>query len=196
MEGCRASEVICARACGVGLSRPVPLWIRLACLRVRHIRSWRTGGLRFLQSTTRTCGFESIGLNSADGCCEILRLCRFSSSRSSGRHMGGCQNYGPFLGTLNNRCRIIIGTQRGTLILTTTHIQKPFQTVSSLSLKPLVRENPSSQNPKCPEPASPDVQGNVTRLLQGRCGFLVWRVRLRLGFRKWGRGPLSPKPLN
>ena len=28
-------------------------------------------------------------------------------------YMGGCQNYGPFLGTLNNRCRIIIGTQKG-----------------------------------------------------------------------------------
>ena len=23
--------------------------------------------------------------------------------------MGGCQNYGPFVGALNNRCRIIIG---------------------------------------------------------------------------------------
>ena len=34
--------------------------------------------------------------------------------------MGGCQNYGPFLGTLNIRCRIIIGTQKGTIILTTT----------------------------------------------------------------------------
>ena len=34
---------------------------------------------------------------------------------------GGCQNYGPFLGTLNIRCRIIIGTQKGTIILTTTH---------------------------------------------------------------------------
>ena len=37
-------------------------------------------------------------------------------------HMGGCQNYGPFLGTLNTRCRIIIGIQKGTIILTTTHI--------------------------------------------------------------------------
>ena len=37
-------------------------------------------------------------------------------------YMGGCQNYVPFLGTLNNRCRIIIGTQKGTIILTTTHI--------------------------------------------------------------------------
>ena len=36
--------------------------------------------------------------------------------------MGGCQNYGPFLGTLNIRGRIIIGTQKGTIILTTSHI--------------------------------------------------------------------------
>ena len=36
--------------------------------------------------------------------------------------MGGCQNYGPFLGTLNIRCRIILGTQKGTIILTTTQI--------------------------------------------------------------------------
>ena len=40
----------------------------------------------------------------------------------SGCYMGSCQNYGPFLGTLNNRCRIIIGTQNGTIILTTTHM--------------------------------------------------------------------------
>ena len=32
--------------------------------------------------------------------------------------VGGCQNYGPFLGTLHNRCRTILGT----LILTTIHI--------------------------------------------------------------------------
>ena len=38
-------------------------------------------------------------------------------------YMGSCQNYGPFLGTLNNRCRIIIGTQKGTILLTTTHIR-------------------------------------------------------------------------
>ena len=36
--------------------------------------------------------------------------------------MGGCQNYGPFLGALNNRCRITIGTQKGTIILTTTEM--------------------------------------------------------------------------
>ena len=36
--------------------------------------------------------------------------------------MGGCQDYGPFLGTLNIRCRIMMGTQKGTIILTTTRI--------------------------------------------------------------------------
>ena len=37
-------------------------------------------------------------------------------------HLGACQNYGPLLGTLNIRCRIIIRTRKGTLILTTTHL--------------------------------------------------------------------------
>ena len=32
----------------------------------------------------------------------------------------------PFLGTLNNRCRIIIGTQKGLIILTTTHVHEGF----------------------------------------------------------------------
>ena len=36
-------------------------------------------------------------------------------------YMGGCQNHGPVLGTLNTRCRIIVGIQKGTIILTTTH---------------------------------------------------------------------------
>ena len=36
-------------------------------------------------------------------------------------YMGGCQNYGPFLGTLKIRCRTIIG-QKGTIVLTTTHL--------------------------------------------------------------------------
>ena len=36
--------------------------------------------------------------------------------------MGDCQNYDPFWGTLNIRCRIIIGIQKGTIILTSTHM--------------------------------------------------------------------------
>ena len=34
--------------------------------------------------------------------------------------MGGCQDYGLFVGTLKIRCRIIIGIQKGTITLTTT----------------------------------------------------------------------------
>ena len=37
--------------------------------------------------------------------------------------MGSCQNYGPFLGTLNIRGRKRIGIQKGTILLTTTHIR-------------------------------------------------------------------------
>ena len=38
--------------------------------------------------------------------------------------MGCCQNHGPFLGALEIRCRIIIGIQKRTISLTTTHISK------------------------------------------------------------------------
>ena len=37
-------------------------------------------------------------------------------------YMGGCQNDGPFVGTLNIGGRIVIRTQKGTIILTTNHI--------------------------------------------------------------------------
>ena len=37
-------------------------------------------------------------------------------------HMGGYQNSDPFSGTLSIRCRIIIGIQKGTRILTNTHM--------------------------------------------------------------------------
>ena len=41
--------------------------------------------------------------------------------------MGGCQNCGPFLGTLNIRGHITIGIQKGTIILTTSLIYPPFK---------------------------------------------------------------------
>ena len=50
-----------------------------------------------------------------------LRVC-FLGSLKSLCDMGGCQNYGPFLGTLNIRCRILLRTHKGTIILTTTHM--------------------------------------------------------------------------
>ena len=36
--------------------------------------------------------------------------------------MGGCQNHGPLVGLLNTRCRIVVGTQKGTIVLTTTNV--------------------------------------------------------------------------
>ena len=41
--------------------------------------------------------------------------------------MGSCQNYGHFWGTLNIRCRIILRTQKGTIMLTTTHVGPDLQ---------------------------------------------------------------------
>ena len=38
--------------------------------------------------------------------------------------MVGCQNWGPFLRTEYIRCRIIVGTQKGTIILTIAHMYK------------------------------------------------------------------------
>ena len=50
--------------------------------------------------------------------------------------MGGCQNHGPFLGTLNSRCRIVIGILKGTIILTIAHLG----TVGPQTLNPLYLE--------------------------------------------------------
>ena len=61
------------------------------------------------------------------------------AGRTAQNHMGGCQNYGPFLGTLNLRCRIIIRVQKGAIILTTTHMSNlasPYKVPTS-SIVPL-----------------------------------------------------------
>ena len=46
------------------------------------------------------------------------------------------KNYGPFLGTLNNRCRTILRTPKRTMILTTTHVDKVYK-AKALNPKPL-----------------------------------------------------------
>ena len=72
-------------------------------------------------------------------------------------YMGGCQNYGPFLGTLNIRCRIIIGSQKGTIILTTTHrrytssallpeIRTLLNEILNLQPKAVETSNPQAKN--------------------------------------------------
>ena len=45
------------------------------------------------------------------------------SSPLNGRDLLTTGLHCPFLGTLNIRCRIIIGIQNGTIMLTTTHVQ-------------------------------------------------------------------------
>ena len=45
-----------------------------------------------------------------------------AARRHQTSNMGDYQNHGPLLGSLNTRCRIILGTQKGTIILTTTHM--------------------------------------------------------------------------
>ena len=74
--------------------------------------------------------------------------------------MGGCQNYGPFLGTLNIRCHIITGTQKGTIILTTTHINPiRFLQLPRLTMSEVSWQEPSKLNPACVEGSGFKVQG-------------------------------------
>ena len=60
-------------------------------------------------------------------------------------YLGTCQNYGPFLGTPNSRCPNIIGTQEGTIILTTTHLGRELQLSDWCRRCLRVRRNTPSQ---------------------------------------------------
>ena len=55
--------------------------------------------------------------------------------------MGGCQNYDPFLGTLNIWCRIIIGTQKGSIIFTTAHITPYKRALTAVRVDPQSSRN-------------------------------------------------------
>ena len=52
----------------------------------------------------------------------ILCLTQILARHTRPTQMGGCRNYGPFLGPYYNTAPIINGTQKGTLILTTTQM--------------------------------------------------------------------------
>ena len=49
-------------------------------------------------------------------------------------HLGGCQNYGPFLGTLNIRGCIIIGIQKRTIILTIPHLSRNINSFKRINV--------------------------------------------------------------
>ena len=66
-------------------------------------------------------GVGRIARNDPEGSLSQLQTkVKHTPTHYSACHKGGCQNYGPFWGTLNTRCRTILGTQKGTIILTTT----------------------------------------------------------------------------
>ena len=94
----------------------------------------------------------------------LLQQSRSTEAKTPNKpvHMGGCQNYGPFLGTLNIRCRSIIGIPKGTIILTTTHIrlgkacERPFTKLSVLGVvqPKLFARNQRFKHSKRTRPAS------------------------------------------
>ena len=79
---------------------------------------------RSLKRSVPGTGEAGDGYPAAVVCTSSLGTARRTAQNAqrSTYYMGGCQNYGPFLGTLNSRCRIIMGTQKGTIMLTTTHM--------------------------------------------------------------------------
>ena len=67
----------------------------------------------------------------------VLDVCKVSASpvvplvsiRTTGIHsytLGGCKNSGPLLGPLNTRCRIMLRTHKGPIILTTNHMMNLY----------------------------------------------------------------------
>ena len=85
-------------------------------------------------------------------------------------YMGGCQNYSSFLGTLNIRCRIITGTQRGTIILTTTHIPKK---------NPHTLEDQQASTQVLPPFLSTLEEAKATTRFWGDLGDLGFRIRVQ-----------------
>ena len=51
--------------------------------------------------------------------------------------MGGSQNDGPVLGPLNTRRHIVLRTQKGTMILTTTHVGPGQTSLAVLAVRTL-----------------------------------------------------------
>ena len=68
-----------------------------------------------------------IGLGSSCEKAHSTSIEEYTLNDTGNPYMGGCQNYGPFLGPYCNTTPNIWGTQKGTIILTTTHmINHPY----------------------------------------------------------------------
>ena len=66
--------------------------------------------------------------------------------------MVGCQNYGPLWGPLNTRCRITLRTQKGTIMLRTTHVLLPtlWSNRASVAVFSYVAGDSSEFRPRLP----------------------------------------------
>ena len=84
---------------------------------IDHHQEFRTSNCSYLKEKQLLYNCSPVCSTNCESPYDIL-----SDGPASLQQMGGCQNYGPFLGTLNIRYRIIIRTQKGTLILTTTQM--------------------------------------------------------------------------
>ena len=104
--------------------------------------------------------------------------------------MGGCQNYGPFLGTLNSRCCIIIGIQKGTIILITTHILVDPTKSNSVKFPCSRSSYPLCQGLRKVQ-ATPTVEptlGDYTKIIFGSTPPALKHQQATGGFSDWGLG--------
>ena len=68
-------------------------------------------------------GRALLGARVPSSCTEgPFRLPIWKKGPNTTSYMGGCQNHGPLLNPLNTRCRTILRNQKGTIVLTTTHM--------------------------------------------------------------------------
>ena len=95
-------------------SNPLSLFVATS---LAPVRSLLVGGVAVLPTCRASCNHHSTPH-------QIWGYTKGDMPHSGKTDMGGCQNYGPLLGPMNTRCRIILRTQKGTRILTTTHIDR------------------------------------------------------------------------
>ena len=69
-------------------------------------------GFFFIETQTQGSSSNSLARASANSC-ELGSSIPPCPGPPRSYYMGGCQNYGPLLGPLNTRCRIIIGPKKG-----------------------------------------------------------------------------------
>ena len=71
----------------------------------------------------RPCSYlEPWGINIYTYSSGFIEICACMYTYITNICMSGCQIYGPLLGPRNTRCRNVLRTPKGTMILTTAHI--------------------------------------------------------------------------